>query len=64
MKSVEIVAHTTGGEVRGATEQMTEREYEALKAEIKASTYLEFNTDNGWVLIPGPSVIYVEVQIY
>jgi hypothetical protein len=64
MKSVQIVAHTTGGEVRGAVDQMTERDYEALKTEIKNSAYLEFNTDNGWVLIPGPSILYVEVQIY
>lgn len=67
-KTVQIVAHTTGGEVRSAPEQTTEREYEQLKEGLKDYmgnlTYVEFNTENGWVVIPGSQILYIEVQVY
>lgn len=68
MKSVEIVAHTTGGVIRSAVDQMTERMYEELKNSFKVPygdrEYLMFNTDNGCVVIPGPQVLYIELNIY
>lgn len=67
MKSMQIIAHTTGGEVRSAVDQVTERDFEAIKEVMKSasnSTYVEFNTDNGWVVIPGSQILYVEIQVY
>jgi hypothetical protein len=66
MKFITFIAHTTGGEVRSAPEQGTERDYEALKDGLKSIMsdlkYLEFNTDNGWVIIPASQLLYVEVE--
>jgi ectoine hydroxylase-related dioxygenase (phytanoyl-CoA dioxygenase family) len=67
MKSLQIVAHTAGGEVRGAVEQVTERDYETLKSSIMNlinGAVVEFNTDNGWVVIPTSQIFYVEVQVF
>jgi len=67
MKSLQIVAHTAGGEVRGAIEQVTERDYEELKASMMSlinSTVVEFNTDTGWVVIPTSQIFYIEVQVF
>lgn len=66
MKFITIIAHTTGGEVRSAPEQGTERDYEQLKESLKAHmnnlTYVEFNTENGWIIIPGSQILYLEVE--
>lgn len=67
-KTVQIIAHTTGGEVKSAPEQITEREYEQLKDGLKslmpAPAYLEFNTEEGYVIIPGSQILYVEVKLF
>lgn len=66
MKSVQIVVHTQGGIVRSAPDQLTERDYEALKEMLQESSdgrYLSFNTDDGWVLIPYSQIYYVEVVL-
>lgn len=67
-KTVQIVAHTTGGEVSSAPEQTTEREYEQLKEGLKSlmptPAYVEFNTEDGYVIIPGSQILYIEVKIY
>lgn len=66
-KTVQIVAHTTGGVVKSAPEQITEREYEQLKEGLKAlmpnPVYVEFNTEDGYVIIPGSQIIYIEVNL-
>jgi hypothetical protein len=67
MKSLEIIAHTAGGEVRSAVEQVTERMYEDTKTSLKNyinGPYLEFDTDNGCVVIPTSQVLYVEIHLY
>lgn len=67
MKSLQIVAHTTGGEVKGAPEQVTERDYETIRANIKASfgsPYMEFNTENGVAIIPWSQILYIEIVVY
>lgn len=66
MKSLQLIAHTTGGEVRSAVEQVTEREYETVKEGLKdiaQSAYIEFDTDNGWVIIPTAQIFYIEVRV-
>lgn len=67
MKSLEIVAHTTGGEVRGAVQQVTERDYEATKStmmKLVVGACIEFDTDTGWVVIPCSQLLYLEVNVY
>lgn len=64
MKFLQIVAHTTGGEVKSSVEQVTEREYESIKDAMKQSfEYIEFNTETGWVVIPGNQIIYMEIVL-
>lgn len=66
MKMMQIVAHTAGGEVRSATEAVTERDYEQLKAsllDLTEKNYLEFNTEDGWVVIPLSQIFYVEIVL-
>lgn len=63
MKFMQIIVHTTSGQVSSASEQVTEREYEAMKETIKNSVALEFNTDNGWALIPVSNIVYVELRV-
>lgn len=67
MKSLQIVAHTTGGEVRSSLDQVTERDYENTKTELLAtiasSTFIEFDTDEGWVIVPINQLLYLEVKL-
>lgn len=68
MKSLQLIAHTTGGVVLSAVEQVTERDYEVIKEGLRGTmgrmTCVEFNTDEGWVIIPGASVLYVDLKVY
>lgn len=67
MKSIQIVAHTHGGIVSGAVQQATEREYDALKSglgNLIAGVCLEFDTEDGVVIIPSSQIYFVEVKIF
>lgn len=66
-KNVQVVAHTTGGEVKSAPERFTEREYDQLKDGLKKYindlNYVEFDTEDGWVVIPSSQLPYLEVRL-
>ena len=66
MKYMQVIAHTTGGEVVGASEQVTERDYETWKemlVEIPKKDSLVFDVEDGCVVIPTSQILYVELRL-
>lgn len=67
MKSLQLVVTTITGKVhKSAAEPVTEREYDTLKDGLKSlmpPTYLEFNTEDGWIVIVGSQIESVQVVL-
>lgn len=67
MKSMQMIVRTITGQVhKSAAEQVTEREYDALKEGLKAMIpfkYLEFNTDDGYAMVVGSQIESVSVVL-
>lgn len=65
MKSMQVVVRTLTGQIhRSSADLVEEREYEALKdflKDINSLKYLEFDTDDGWVIINGTQIESVSV---
>lgn len=62
----QLVVHSTGGEVESEPQELTEDELEELRAGLIAMVpfkYLQIDTKNGFVVIPGEQILYVEVRI-
>lgn len=65
---VQIIVHTTGGEVLSRVNEVTEEEAVELRNGIKNNmneklTYLDIDTEDGWVIVPGNQLLYIEAKV-
>lgn len=64
---MQVIVHTPGGLVKSAVETVTERLFEDMKIELARAAqgeYLEFNTEDGWAVVPASQIWYIEISLF
>lgn len=67
--TVQLVIHSTGGEIVGKWQNLTDREVVRMRQAMNTlfadgkTPGLELDTEEGWVVVPGSQVLYLEVKV-
>lgn len=63
----QVIVYTQAGPIIGKANEITQEEVDDLKESLKSIApkinYLDLDTDRGWVIVPGPSVQFVELVV-